>query len=220
MPPRNKLIPIAAALLAAAPLAAQAPAAAAPAPVAAGPAATTGVDVYRREVFRYQRGGRPDPFQALLTAADLGFRVEDLRLTSIVYSPNAQLSLAVFAEANGAKRHRMKVGQRLGTMTVVRIYPQRVDVRIDEFGGSRTQTVQLQRAERRAEVTGEEAPAAAQSQQIPVTLSPAQPAQERLRPLRRGGAAQPQGTAAPAPAAPAPRSTTNPRSPTYTRPRP
>ncbi|HYH81655.1 MAG TPA: hypothetical protein VEX86_17750 [Longimicrobium sp.] len=219
MPPRNKLIPIAAALLAAAPLAAQAPAAAAPAPTAA-----TGVDVYRREVFRYQRGGRPDPFQPLLTAADLGFRAEDLRLTSVVFSPNSRLSLAVFAEANTPRRHRLKVGQRVGNMTVARIYPQRVDVRIDEFGGTRTETIQLQRAERRTEVTAEDAPAAAaQPQQIPVTLSPAQPAQERLRPLRRGGAAQPQGAGAapaPAPAAPAPRSTTNPRSPSYTRPRP
>lgn len=223
MPPRNKLIPIAAALLAAAPLAAQAPAAAAPAPApvaAAGGAA--GVDVYRREVFRYQRGGRPDPFQALLTAADLGFRVEDLRLTSVVFSPNARMSLAVFAETNSPRRHRLKVGQRVGNMTVARIYPQRVDVRIDEFGGSRTETIQLQRAERRTEMAAEPAAAAAgaaQPQQIPVTLSPAQPAQERLRPLRRGPAPQPAG-AAPAPAAPAPRSTTNPRSPTYTRPRP
>jgi len=217
MPPRNKLIPIAAALLAAAPLAAQAPAAAS-APVAAAPSAAS-VDVYRREVFRYQRGGRPDPFQALLTAADLGFRVEDLRLTSVVFSPNSRLSLAVFAETNGARRHRLKVGQRVGNMTVARIYPQRVDVRIDEFGGSRTETIQLQRAERRTEMTGEPAPAAAQPQQIPVTLSPAQPAQERLRPLRRGPAPPPAG-AAPAPAAPAPRSTTTPRSPTYTRPRP
>ena len=217
MPPRNKLIPIAAALLAAAPLAAQAPAAAS-APVAAAPSAAS-VDVYRREVFRYQRGGRPDPFQALLTAADLGFRVEDLRLTSVVFSPNSRLSLAVFAETNGARRHRLKVGQRVGNMTVARIYPQRVDVRIDEFGGSRTETIQLQRAERRTEMAAEPAPGAAQPQQIPVTLSPAQPAQERLRPLRRGPAPPPAG-AAPAPAAPAPRSTTAPRSPTYTRPRP
>ncbi len=215
MPLRNKLIPIAAALLAAAPLAAQAPAPAAPAAATAA-----GVDVYRREVFRYQRGGRPDPFQALLTAADLGFRAEDLRLTSVVFSPNARMSLAVFAESNSPRRHRLKVGQRVGNMTVARIYPQRVDVRIDEFGGSRTETIQLQRAERRTEMAAEPAAGAAQPQQIPVTLSPAQPAQERLRPLRRGGAAPPEGQAAPAPAAPAPRATTNPRSPTYTRPRP
>ena len=69
--------------LASAPLAAQAPAAAAPragqvaaaAPAAALPAG----DVYRREVFRYQAGGRPDPFRPLLSGDDMGVRVQDLR---------------------------------------------------------------------------------------------------------------------------------------------
>ena len=208
------------AALALAPMAfAQGAAVAAPAAIPAGMPA---VEVYEREVFRYARGGRPDPFQPLLTAAELGFRVEDLRLTSIVYSPTPRLSLAVFAESDSAqRRHRLRTGQRLGTMTVLRIYPQRVDVRIDEFGGSRVETILLRRAQRTA------APAA--PMEIPVTLTPApqQPqAPARPTPLRRGGSRsqqeqqqQPQSGAARA-TAPARSLQNNPRTTTgqYTRP--
>lgn len=218
-----------AALLLALPLMAQAPAqpvanAAAPAP-AASPTALPASDVYRREVFRYQRGGRPDPFTALLTAAELGFRVEDLRLTAIIYSPAGNRSVAVFAEGDSARRYRLRQGQKLGTMTVLRILPQRVDVRVDEFGGSRLQTIPLVRRERiqqaAAQATGA-APAAGapQQAQFPVTFTPApqQPAAPRV--LRRGApavaaGAQPGSSVRP-PAAPAAPSSVNPRSPTYT----
>src|SRR5215218_186098 len=192
--------------LAAAPLAAQ--------------AAVPASDVYRREVFRYLRGGRHDPFTPLLTAAELGFRVEDLRLTSIIFSPDARRSIAVFAEGDSARRYRLHQGQRLGTMTVLRIWPQRVDVRVDEFGGSRLQTVLLQRAQRQ-----EPAPAAAAAgapgvttQQIPITIAPQRPAQEGPRVLRRGGAAAPRGgsTPAPAPAGGTQSRPVNPTGPNYT----
>jgi len=219
MRPAHSLLAAAVAALALAPVApAQRPAAAAPGvtrPTAEVPA----VEVYEREVFRYQRGGRPDPFQALLTAAELGFRVEDLRLTSIVYSPTPRLSLAVFAEGDSARRYRLRTGQRLGTMTVLRIYPQRVDVRIDEFGGSRVETIQLRRAQRAA------APAA--PLEIPVTLTPAPqqaPPAQRTTPLRRGGSRQQQDQQQPAaarPTAPARSLQTNPQTttPQYGRPR-
>ena len=217
---------------AAAPAPAQAPAVTAPsaaAPVAAGPLAAAGApapatlpagDVYRREVFRYQRGGRPDPFQALLSAAELGFRVEDLRLTAIIFSPDARRSVAVFAEGDSARRYRMHQGQRLGTMTVMRIWPQRVDVRVDEFGGSRLQTILLQRTARQAQAAAEVDRASPPGQvQMPVTFTPAPQAPAAPRVLRRG--AQPAAPAAgqpaaPPPAPPAPDRSVNPRSPSYT----
>src|SRR3954464_2211796 len=121
-PPADLLALVALAALAAAPAAApaapQAPAAAParpaappappPAPAApAGRAALPAADLYRREVFRYQRGGRPDPFEPLLSAAELGFRVEDLRLTAIIYSP-AGRSVAVFAAGDSARRYPLR----------------------------------------------------------------------------------------------------------------
>lgn len=212
--------------LAAAPLAAQAPAAAAPPAgrmAAAAPAATLPAgDVYRREVFRYLRGGRPDPFAPLLTAAELGFRVEDLRLTSIIYSPDGRRSIAVFAEgAAGARRYRLHQGQRLGTMTVLRVWPQRVDVRVDEFGGSRLQTIVLQRAQRQDSAAVGAAEAGGAQQQLPVTITQQAPQEPVQRVLRRGTAATQRGISAgaPAPSAPAPaapRGGVNPRSPNYT----
>ena len=213
--------------LAAPPLAAQAPAAAAPAGqvAAAAPAAALPAgDVYRREVFRYLRGGRPDPFAPLLTAAELGFRVEDLRLTSIIYSPEARRSIAVFAEGNGARRYRLHQGQRLGTMTVLRVWPRRVDVRVDEFGGSRLQTIVLERAQRQEEAAQTAATQAAPGgqQQFPVTITQPAPQEPAQRVLRRGTAAVQRGvsagapTPAPAPAPAQPARGVNPRSPNYT----
>jgi hypothetical protein len=208
--------------LVAAPAAAQAPArtvSTAPAPAAAAPAPGGAVlpagEVYRREVFRYQAGGRPDPFQPLLSAAELGFRVEDLRLTAIIYSPQGNRSVAVFAEGDSARRYRLHQGQRLGTMTVLRIFPNRVDVRVDEFGGSHLQSIPLERRERieqQAAAAAGAVPAAAPPQ-IPVTITQPAPTPRAPRVLRRGPAPS-TAPAAPPPAPPAP--SINPRSPSYT----
>jgi hypothetical protein len=190
------------AALAAVVIALAAPAAAQP-PAAPADTSTLRTEPYRREAFRYQRGGRPDPFQPLLAAADLGYRVEDLRLTSIVYSPNPRQSIAVFAVADSTGRYRLRTGQRLGSITVVAIYPRRVDVRVDDFGISRTQSLQLQRAGRTPIAPAGPAPAGAvtdgaQPQQAPQQqAAPPQP-QQPTGPLRRGGRPPAAGTTPPA----------------------
>ncbi|HYW10110.1 MAG TPA: hypothetical protein VE913_24295 [Longimicrobium sp.] len=181
----------------AAPAAAQAPAA----PADTSTLRTT--EPYRRETFRYQRGGRPDPFQPLLAAADLGYRVEDLRLTSIVYSPNPRQSIAVFAVADSSGRYRLRTGQRLGSITVVGIYPRRVDVRVDDFGISRTQSIQLQRVGSIPSAPAGPAPAGGQPegtppQQAPQQQAPAARPQQPSGPLRRGGRPPAAGTTTPA----------------------
>ncbi|HEX2093213.1 MAG TPA: AMIN domain-containing protein [Longimicrobiaceae bacterium] len=70
--------------------------------------------VYRREVFQYPRAGRPDPFRSLLSAEELGYRIEDLQLTGVIYSPNPRLSAAVLTEVVSKKRFRLHVGERVG----------------------------------------------------------------------------------------------------------
>ncbi|HEX8211244.1 MAG TPA: hypothetical protein VF584_13805, partial [Longimicrobium sp.] len=137
---RAALAAVALALGLAAPAAAQ--------PAAPADSAVRPIENYRREVFRYQRGGRPDPFQPLLSAADLGYRVEDLRLASIVYSPNPRQSIAVFTVGDSAGRHRLRTGQRLGSITVLAIYPRRVDVQVNDFGVARVQSLTFQRTAR------------------------------------------------------------------------
>lgn len=152
--PERTLFAAAAALLLAAPLGAQ-PAPAVPAANAAEPAGAAApalpeADVYRREVFRYQAGGRPDPFRPLLSGDDMGVRVQDLRLVGIIHSSNARASVAVFTLPGDSARLRMRVGQRLGAVTVVGIHPRRVDVREEALGVSRTYSLELQRAPRPA----------------------------------------------------------------------
>jgi hypothetical protein len=193
-----------------------APAAAQPAAPAADSSAAQ-VEPYRREVFRYQRGGRPDPFQPLLSAADLGYRVEDIRLTSIVYSPDPRQSIAVFAVADSSARHRLRTGQRLGSITVVGIYPRRVDVQVNDFGNMRVQSLTLQRAVRAAApgpgAAGATVGAGQPGQPQPVIIqapAPAAPAPPS-GPLRRGG--QPRREAQPGATQPAAQPNQTNRSP-------
>jgi hypothetical protein len=151
--PERTLFAAAAALLLAAPLGAQ-PAPAVPAADAAETAAAAPAlpeaDVYRREVFRYQAGGRPDPFRPLLSGDDMGVRVQDLRLVGIIHSATPRASVAVFTLPGDSARLRMRVGQRLGAVTVTAIHPRRVDVREEALGVSRTYSLELQRAPRPA----------------------------------------------------------------------
>lgn len=99
--------------------------------------------VYRREAFGYDRGGRPDPFRSLLGTEELGVRVEDLSLQGVVFNPDPRRSMAVLVDGSANKRTRLRVGERIGGITVVGIYPRRVDLRVDEFGISRPETLFL-----------------------------------------------------------------------------
>ncbi len=180
--PERILLAGAAALALAAPLGAQQPRAARPAAnapaeaTAPAPAATLPEsDVYRREVFRYQAGGRPDPFRPLLAGDDMGVRVQDLRLIGIIHSSNPRASVAVFTLPSDSARVRLRPGQRLGAVTVVAVHPRRVDVREDALGVSRVYSLELQRT-RRPVATQGAAPAAPAP---PVQPAPAPPAAPR-----------------------------------------
>jgi hypothetical protein len=161
------------------------------------PPALDEAEVYRREVFTYQRAGRPDPFQPLTGGAELAIRPEDLQLTALVYSPNPRESLAVFQAPGIDRRIRLRTGESFGAMTVVAIYPGHANVRVDEFGTSRTYSVQLQRVRARSAAAGAAGDAGVQTQ----TAEPQQPAAAPAptAPLQRRGAraAQPAEPAPP-----------------------
>lgn len=120
--------------------------AAPPAGAAASPEAEASEPVYRREVFRYDPRGRPDPFRPLVGTGELGVRLEELRLVGVVYNPDPRRSVATFVAAESARRVRLRTGERIGNVTVVAIYPRRVDVSVNEFGETRRETVILRRA--------------------------------------------------------------------------
>ena len=117
-------------------------------------------EVYRREVFRYQATGRPDPFQPLLGSDEMVVRAQDLRLVSIIYSANPRAALAVFTLPDSTQRVRLRVGQRLGSVTVLAIRPRSVDLREDALGSSRVHTLELQRVRNPVPTQGQGAPAA------------------------------------------------------------
>lgn len=101
------------------------------------------VGIYQREAFQYDRGGRPDPFRSLLGTPEMGVRVEDLTLRGVIYNPDPRRSVAVVMDGSTERRVRLRVGERLGGITVVGIYPRRIDVRVDEFGVARPETLYL-----------------------------------------------------------------------------
>lgn len=130
--------------------------------------------VYRREVFQYPRGARPDPFRSLLSAEELGYRFEDMRLTGVIYSPNSRVSVAVLTEAVSKKRFRLRVGERIGGITVAAIYPKRVDVVVNEFGVVRRETLQLRRPDPVQEGQGQQEAAPPPAPQTPAPQTTAQ----------------------------------------------
>ena len=114
----------------------------------AGAAGVTGLPgdtalIYEREVFRYERGGRPDPFRSLLTNADLGVRVEDLTLLGVIWHPDPSQSVAVLAQRGAERRLRARVGDRLGSIRILAIHQRSLDVVVEEFGVSRRETLEI-----------------------------------------------------------------------------
>jgi hypothetical protein len=99
--------------------------------------------VYEREVFRYQRGGRVDPFRSLLTGADLGIRTEDLTLLGVIYHPDPSQSVAVLAQRGEERRLRARVGERLGSVRIVAIHQRSIDVVVEEFGLARRERLEI-----------------------------------------------------------------------------
>ena len=105
--------------------------------------------VYEREVFQYSRSGRPDPFRSLLNSAELGVRVEDLRLRGVIHNPDPSLSVAVLEQAGNERRIRARVGDRIGTLRVISINQRSIDVMVEELGVARRETLTLSTAPQR-----------------------------------------------------------------------
>jgi Flp pilus assembly protein TadG len=96
-----------------------------------------------REVYRYSRDGRRDPFVSLLTTSELRPTMSDLRLTTIIYDANGRHSLAVLRDAATGEQHRVAVGATLGRMQVAAIRPKVIVFTIDEFGTNRQDSLVL-----------------------------------------------------------------------------
>jgi len=109
----------------------------------ASAADTAGKVVLRREVFAYEQGGRRDPFVSLMTVGELRPMISDLAITGILIDPTGRNSIAILRDLSSKEQYRVKVGQQLGRMRVVRIAQKSVTFTIEEFGYSRQQELAL-----------------------------------------------------------------------------
>ena len=100
---------------------------------------------YEREVFEYSPAGRPDPFRSLLDG-DLGVRIEDLALMGVLFHPDPSMSVAILSQVGSQQRLQARVGERVGTVRVMAIRPQEVDVQIEELGVARRETLRIRAA--------------------------------------------------------------------------
>jgi hypothetical protein len=100
-------------------------------------AQTAGETELIREVFSYRGAGR-DPFQSLLTTADIRPFLRDLRIAGITYDPRYPArSVAVLRDTVANKAYSVRVGDELGRMRVASIVPGAVLLIVAEFGSER-----------------------------------------------------------------------------------
>lgn len=101
--------------------------------------------VFEREVFQYPSFTRPNPFVALDEDSS-GPRFEQLSVIGIMYSDTPSSSVAVLSTGGvtvaedgtvspvDGDAFYLRVGQRIGNVTIVEIHPERVVVDVEEFG--------------------------------------------------------------------------------------
>ena len=98
---------------------------------------------FEREIYRYERAGRRDPFVSLMENGDLRPLITELRVTGIVFDENGRSSVAVLRDLTTKEQYRARVGTSLGRMRVARIDRKTVTFTIEEFGFSRQETLEL-----------------------------------------------------------------------------
>lgn len=99
---------------------------------------------FEREVFRYERAGRRDPFLSLMESGDLRPLLIDLIVVGIVYDPRRPVqSVAVLRDETTKVQYRVRVGDSVGRNRVARINEKSVTFTIEEFGFSRQETLAL-----------------------------------------------------------------------------
>ncbi len=99
--------------------------------------------VIEREVYGYAGGGRRDPFRPLIVTTVLRPFPSELRLTAVAFDPAGTNSVAILRDVTTKAQHRVRAGQLVGRMRVVRIQPKAVVFAVEELGFSRRETLTL-----------------------------------------------------------------------------
>lgn len=99
-----------------------------------------------REVFSYPADGRRDPFKPLGGKDAMGPLFEELVLRSIIYSPDARLSVVNIVD-NSRTLYRLRAGDIIGNARVVAIEPYRVRLAVSSYGLVREEILELAQRE-------------------------------------------------------------------------
>ncbi len=112
--------------------------------------------VFEREVFTYPTFQRRNPF-APLTGDESGPRFEQLRLMAVLLSgtPGQSIAMVGTGSGDGARTYRVRQGDVLGNIRIMRIDARQIVVEVDEFGIRETRTLELQRPGSAAPGSGE-----------------------------------------------------------------
>jgi len=98
-----------------------------------------------RETFTYPGSGRRDPYASLMTSTGVRPLISDLRLTGVAFDPAGRNSVAIMRDLYSKAQYRVSVGQQLGRLRVAAINQRSVQFTVDEFGFSRTESLELSR---------------------------------------------------------------------------
>lgn len=101
----------------------------------------------QRETFAYA-GGTRDPFSSLINVTSAGPELADLQLVGVYMDlRNDPNSVAILREKVSSKRHKVRVGDRIGRLRVRHIRPRDVVFQIEDFGFERQETLSLRKQE-------------------------------------------------------------------------
>jgi hypothetical protein len=100
-----------------------------------------GAVTFYREAYSYSDQGRRDPFVSLMATGEVRPLLADLVLVGVIYDGAGRNSVASLIDGSTNESYRVKVGNVLGRMKVVKIGPQEITLDIDEFGFSRQETL-------------------------------------------------------------------------------
>ncbi len=109
-----------------------------------------GTVTFYREEFAYTRQDRRDPFLSLMATGEVRPMLSDIAVIGLIYSAAPSRSVAVLIDGTTGETYRVKAGQTLGRMKVVKIDQRSVTLQVDEFGFSRQETLPLDRNPRSA----------------------------------------------------------------------
>jgi hypothetical protein len=100
-----------------------------------------------RETFAYA-GGTRDPFSSLVNVKNAGPELVDLQLVGIYQDLRTSgNSVAVVREKDSGKRHKLRVGDRIGRLRVAQIRSKDLVFQIEDFGFERQETLSLRKQE-------------------------------------------------------------------------